>query len=313
MTVERYSHDLQNDWNDAVKASRNGTFIHLRAYMDYHSDRFADHSLIARDDKGRIIAVLPAHMRGKTLSSHSGLTFAGWLMTPRADTPAMMEIWRLMTEYAARKGIHTLIYKPVPYIYHRSPADDDIYPLWRAGGRLTTVMPSSAIDLTGTMNFDMAARQGSRKAEQAGITVERSDRWTEFWEILTDRLDERYGASPVHTIDEILLLHSRFPDNIRLYTACLDGDILAGTVVYVNPGTTAHSQYTASTSRGRDMRSLALLYRHVTDVLSTEVRYFDYGTSCENAGRTLNTGLLRQKSGYGARAVVYQTFTIPLA
>ena len=46
-----------------MKVSKNGTFLFLRAYMDYHSDRFHDHSLMFHNEKGKLIAVLPANIK----------------------------------------------------------------------------------------------------------------------------------------------------------------------------------------------------------------------------------------------------------
>ncbi|MFW5535735.1 MAG: GNAT family N-acetyltransferase, partial [Prevotella sp.] len=53
-------------WNSFVEHSRQGTFLFNRGYMDYHSDRFSDCSLMFRR-KGRICAVLPANRRGDIL------------------------------------------------------------------------------------------------------------------------------------------------------------------------------------------------------------------------------------------------------
>ena len=47
----------------------------------------------------------------------------------------------------------------------------------------------------------------------------------------TSLLMEKYDRHPVHSLDEILLLHSRFPENIKLYTAMLGDEILAGVVM----------------------------------------------------------------------------------
>ena len=43
--------------------------------MEYHSDRFQDFSLIIYNDKGNIMALLPASIDGDTVMSHGGLTF----------------------------------------------------------------------------------------------------------------------------------------------------------------------------------------------------------------------------------------------
>ena len=86
MTIERYTPAHAAEWDAFVDASRNGTFLHRRGYMDYHAHRFADHSLMARDHAGRLLAVLPAHTSGTVLASHNGLSYGGWLMAPRRVT-----------------------------------------------------------------------------------------------------------------------------------------------------------------------------------------------------------------------------------
>lgn len=305
-----YNPQLKKVWDNAVAESRNGIFQHLRDYMDYHADRFADCSLLAADAKGRIIAVLPAHASGDEVSSHRGLTFGGWLMTPRADMPAMMEVWAAMSEHYRSRGFRSLYYRPAPHIYHKEPAEEDIYALFRAGGALQAVQVSSVVDNGNPRGFDMASRQSVRKAAAAGVEVGESSDWDGFWQILSDRLQERYNSSPVHSLDEILLLQGRFPEQIRLYTATFEGRILAGVVVY-DCGTAVHSQYCASTDEGRSLRALPLLYSRILEVYSRH-RYFDFGTSNEDGGRILNEGLIRQKCGFGGRAVVYNAYSIQL-
>lgn len=51
MTIKRYTSDDMPLWDTFVKASRNGTFLHERSYMDYHSDRFDDYSLMCYQGK----------------------------------------------------------------------------------------------------------------------------------------------------------------------------------------------------------------------------------------------------------------------
>ena len=47
--------------------------------MDYHNDRFKDHSLMVfKDDK--LIALLPANIVDFNLRSHQGLTYGGFLL-----------------------------------------------------------------------------------------------------------------------------------------------------------------------------------------------------------------------------------------
>lgn len=312
MKIIPYTPDLSAQWDDTVSASRNGIFQHLRGYMDYHSDRFADCSVMAADDRGRIVAVLPAHASGDTVSSHRGLTFGGWLMTMRADMNAMTEVWALMTEHYRKRGFRHLYYRPSPSIYHTYPAEEDLYALYRAGGRLEATQVSTVVDLQRPAGLDMTCRQSVRKAARAGITIEASDDYAAFWPILESLLRERHDAMPVHTLAEIELLHSRFPDNIRLYTARDGDELLAGVVMY-NTRTAAHSQYTATTERGRAQRVLPALYsRIMDDTLAAGMQWMDFGTSNEEGGRVLNSGLIRQKCALGGRAIVYNAWAVEL-
>lgn len=307
ISIEEYTPTFKSTWDDLVRASRNGVFLHLRDYMDYHSDRFTDASLIARDAKGRAIAALPACQRPDgVISSHAGLTFGGWLMTPRADAEAMLEVWDAAFALWREQGLRQLVYKPSPYIYHSYPAEEDLYALVRYGATVTGSV-ASVVDLREPLGFDMASRQSVRKAEKSGVTVTEDDAWEEYWTMLGERLRSRYDAAPVHSLDEILLLKSRFPDNIRLYTARLDGRLLAGVVVYISTRC-AHSQYTASSEEGRTLRVIPLIYKYILDSLPTGVQYFDFGTSNEDGGREINLGLIRQKCGFGGRAVIYPIY-----
>ncbi len=80
MDIKQYTPDCVDEWNQFVAESKNGTFLFDRRYMDYHQDRFRDHSLMFYQD-GRLLAVLPAHVDGDTLYTHRGLTYGGLVMS----------------------------------------------------------------------------------------------------------------------------------------------------------------------------------------------------------------------------------------
>ena len=126
-------------------------------------------------------------------------------------------------------------------------------------------------------------------------------------------LMEKYNRHPVHSIEEILLLRSRFPENIKLYTASLGGGLLAGVVMYYCGDEVAHCQYIASTEQGRQFKALTLLFDYlIKEASQAGYRYFDFGISTENGGLYLNEGLVRQKCRLGGRGIVYQVFKIKL-
>ncbi len=313
ITIEQYNDSMSGLWDDAVRASRNGTFLHLRGYMDYHRDRFVDSSLVARDDE-RIVALLPACRDGDTLYSHRGLTYGGWLVPSRHfDVTTMLEVWNKATDILRGIGIANIVYKAVPHIYHNYPCEEDLYALFRAGAQLVESNISATIDLDEPLSFDRGNKRNVNLAIKNGVVVGESTRWADYWQVLDSLLMEKYDRHPVHTLEEIDLLRSRFPENIKLFTATQGDEILAGVVMYFCGNEVAHSQYIASTERGRELKALTLLFDHlIKEAAQAGFRYFDFGISTEDGGRYLNEGLVRQKCRLGGRGIVYNTYKLTI-
>lgn len=310
--IMRYEASMAKRWDEFASQSRNATFLHQRGYMDYHSDRFADCSLVALHN-GRVCALLPANVEGDTLWSHRGLTYGGWLLPYKHfDTTVMVEVMDATCQWMAANGLKRLVYKPVPHIYHRYPCEEDLYALFRHQAALVETNISTTIDLTCPLPLDRGNKSGANAARKAGIQVGPSDDWQGYWHLLTSLLDERYDTRPVHTLDEMCLLHDRFPCNICLHTATLDGELLAGVVMYLS-APVAHCQYIGASTRGKDSKALTLLFEHLIDHYKRlGFRYFDFGISNEDHGRYLNSGLVRQKSRLGGRGIAYNTLAINL-
>ena len=310
--IIRYDATMAAQWNELARLCRNSTFQHQRGYMDYHSDRFTDCSLIALHN-GKPRALLPANVDGDTLWSHRGLTFGGWLVPLKHfDVTIMIEVMDATVAWMKDNGLKRLVYKAVPHIYHRYPCEEDLYALFRHHASLIETNISTTIDMSCPLPLDRGNKSGANAARKAGITVGPSEDWQQYWHLLSSLLDERYDTRPVHTLDEILLLQSRFPDDIRLYTATLDGELLAGVVMYLS-APVAHCQYIGASPRGKESKALTLLFDYlIQEGTRLGYRYFDFGISNEDHGRYLNEGLVQQKSRLGGRGIVYNTFEITL-
>ena len=310
--ISLYDSSMSHEWNEAVRQSRNGTFLIERAYMDYHSDRFSDWTLVARR-AARIVGLLPANRNGDTLYSHQGLTYGSWIVPfKHFDATVMTDIVDASVDFMRSHGIGRLIYKPVPHIYHRYPADDDLYALWRKGAKWAECNISTAIDLNNPIPLDRGNKSGLKTAMRSGVTVGESTRLPEFWQILTCVLQERHSTMPVHTLAEMKLLQSRFPKQIRLYAASADGIMTGGTLVYVC-GPVAHCQYIAANDHGRETHALTAVFTHVAEAARHEgCRYLDFGISNEDHGLYLNAGLVQQKARLGGRGVAYNTLQLDI-
>lgn len=312
MRIDRYTARDRERWNDFVRASRNGTFLFDRNYMDYHADRFDDHSLVACDDGGALVALLPAHAADGRLVSHGGLTYGGFIVGDRMTATAMLELFGAATATMRAAGFAKLVYKSIPHIYHRAPSEEDQYALFRASARLTRRDHLAVIDYRAPLARQERRERSARKAAKLGLVVRESDDLAAYWEILTENLQSKYGVKPVHTVEEMALLRSRFPERIRLFAA-FDGAVLrAGVVVYVSDFV-CHAQYIGSSEQGREQGALDAVFDHVIARFDGVTRYFDFGTSTERNGTVLNAGLADFKEGFGARTVVHDHYEVDLA
>ncbi len=309
--IRRYTPEYKAEWNAFVAASKNGTFLFDRNYMDYHADRFSDFSLMFYR-KDRLYALLPANKDGQTLVSHGGLTYGGLVTDSSATANGVVQLFGQLVKYLASQGFDAFVYKAIPWIYHRHPAEEDLYALFRTGrARLLARDISSTIIQSRPLKWHRDRRYGINRCRNNGVEVGQSDDYAAFWRVLDDNLMATYGVHPVHSLDEMLLLKSRFPRNIVLYSATKDGQTLGGTVLYLTPQT-VHAQYISASPEGKRLRVIDAIYDRILNEDFAFFPIFDFGKSTEGHGRMLNESLIYQKEGFGARGVCYDTYEIAL-
>ena len=297
---------MQGDWNAFNAAARNGHFLFDRRYMDYHASRFADASLAILDD-GRIVGLLPANQDGGVIHSHQGLTFGG-LVSEAAGAEEVMAMLDACADAWRGRGAAQLVYKALPWIYQRRPAQEDLYWLFRRDARLIRRDVTTAIDYRAPGARSGRRRRGAQKAGKAGLAFGRSGRWRDFWDLLAAVLAARHGADPVHTVADIDQLAAAFPDEIALHTAEQDGAVVAGVVMFVS-AQVAHAQYIAVGEAGRASGALDGLFDHLIEA-HAERRYFDFGISNTAQGREMNAGLVQQKEEFGGSAAVHDFYRL---
>lgn len=318
-TITTYKADLREAWDTFVRASKNGTMLHLRDYMEYHADRFCDHSLVIHDDKGRLAALLPANEVNdgeRVLYSHQGLTYGGLITTVKTQAEQVVEIFQCIVDYLKHEGFSRMIYKPVPYTYHAVPAEEDLYALFKVcNATIIARNIASVIDLSQPLGWSENRRRNAKKSMAEGITVCRTEDYASYWKILSENLRETYDAKPVHTLEEIQRLASSMGDAIQLFMAYdTDNEPLAGTLLYITNGV-VRTQYISASNRGKAMHAMDAVFHHIlsgTVFPPEKYRFFDFGTSNGDAGHYLQQSLIHQKQGFGGRGVCYDSYEIRL-
>lgn len=307
MEIRRYRREDKELWNSFVSKARNATFLFDRNYMDYHADRFDDNSFMFYH-KGKLKAVLPANVAGDTLYSHQGLTYGGLLLDKKATVEDVLECFDSMNSWLRENGISKVVYKALPWIYQQYPSEEDLYALtWKCKAQLISRDISSSIVIDNKLKFAESRKSGIRKALSLNIEVGESNDVDGFWHVLEDNLGNRYNAKPVHTANEMKLLMSRFPNNIKLYVAKMNGEIVGGTLIYVTPQV-VHTQYISASVEGKKHGALDLLFDYIINKVYANCRYFDFGKSTEQGGAYLNEPLIFQKEGFGGRGVCYDWY-----
>lgn len=310
-SVIRYTDDWKPRWDEFVDRSRNGTFLFRRDYMEYHRDRFADHSLVIHDE-GRLLALLPASRSERQVVSHGGLTYGGFVIDEAVTCAKMLEIVDAVCAVLGQQGVSELIVKTVPHIYHRQPSAEFDYAAFRRGAVLYRRDVTTAVVPGQRARWQQRRLRSLKKAEAAGVTCRISDDLTAYWRLLAANLATVHQLRPVHTVDEMHLLQQRFPENIRLYSAWLGGEMVAGVIVY-ETAQVAHAQYSASSDAGRACGALDLLFHHLLNEVFAAKPFFNFGVSTEDEGRWLNEGLVGFKEGFGGRTITHDFYRFTLA
>ena len=284
--IRRYTPADQQEWDRYVDGARNATFLFKRGYMDYHADRFKDHSLMFFVGN-HLHSLLPAHEVGDTLYSHYGLTYGGLIMNLKVTIADTITLFQELNEYLKAAGFHRVI--------------------WHCHARLLLRIVGTTIIMGQHIAWRKDHRRRLKNAMENGIRVERDASLEEFWPLLEANLLKRFESKPVHTLAEMLLLKSRFPDKIIQYNAYQGDQIVGGITFYVTPQV-LHGQYSSTNDIGKQTGAMEAIYERVMYHDYVDCPYLDFGSSTEEQGSVINEGLIAHKEGYGGRAVCYDTY-----
>lgn len=308
-SIKPYDDSLIKEWNEFLYQSKNGVFLFDRKYQEYHKERFEDASLMVFKGE-KVVTLFPASKNENVIYSHQGLTYGGMVYGNDFKSVDALEILTAICDYYKGAGNDQLFYKSIPYIFHKYPAQEDLYALFRLNAELYRRDIFSVVSLKNPIHFSETKRQIVRKCEKEQVAIVESTDFTGFWSLLTEVL-ARHHASPVHSLQEIAGLKSKFPTQIRLFLAMQSSELLAGLLMY-DYGTVVHTQYMANSQKGRKLGALDYLNFKLMKEYFADREYYSFGSSNEDNGRVLNEGLSMQKELMGGRGIVHDFYKIDL-
>ncbi|WP_339687339.1 hypothetical protein [uncultured Nonlabens sp.] len=300
MSIQVQKYLLQNaaEWNAFVKQSVNGTFLLDRNFMDYHQERFEDHSLMMHLD-GQLMCCIPAHVKDGIFYSHRGLSYAGLIISANAATN-IDRIVDALLEYL--KGLaFAKAELQLPPVSYQSINKEIAAVLEQKGFTPNRKLHNQSVALDQEIQVSPKKSIGYRNGKFEGLRMETTNDFRSFWEeVLTPQLAERYHSKPVHSLIEIELLASRFPENIIQYNVYREGALLAGITFFIK-GNIVKSQYTASSPDGLKTDAVAYVYMEAMKEFKEKgCSLMDYGPVNEKDG-SVNKGLQRFKKQLGCQ------------
>jgi hypothetical protein len=313
MQIRLFNERDNDDWDRFCDAGIQASFLHTRKFLSYHGSRFEDQSVILMDGE-KWLGVMPAALHPddkRCVVTHPGATYGGMIHQGGLRGDMMIEALRLTCDYYQRLGASRLLYKAVPTFYHVRPAQDDLYALYRLGAVRYRCDLSSTIDLDNRAQVPERRKRSLKKAQKNNVQVFADVNFLpEFWAVLAENLQRKHGVKPVHSLEEMSLLISRFPNHIKIVSAVHDGRLVAGVLLFMTESC-CHAQYISSSETGYQISALDIVFEYcIAEAARLGKRWFDFGISTEDSGSVLNESLYRFKTEFGGGGTVHEFFEI---
>jgi len=297
-TIKKYNSEYFTIWNAFVSSSSNATFLFHRDFMEYHSDRFEDYSLLVFEDE-KLISIFPANRVENTVFSHQGLTYGGFVFENNVTTSEIKLVVLELLSFLKENNFKTLKIKEIVSIYCSDCYKEINSFLIENNAEIVSKKMNLAIDFKSDFKVSKSKLKHFKRISSVGLEIKKEDDLSTFWnEVLIPRLDKKFSSKPVHSIDEISNLKVKFSENIYQYNVYLDDEILAGITVFKTKKI-IKSQYGATTENGEKYRALDFLYINLINEFKDEFDFFDMGTVDDDSELGYNIGLFNQKKELG--------------
>lgn len=304
--VQRYSDVNKQLWDDFVSQAEVHSILFYRDFIEYHSDRFTDYSLMFFQEN-KLIAIMPANIDADNIiHSHQGLSYGGLLFKPFTSFQIRLKAYLFILQFLETHNVYDLRLKEIPSCYANGGSNRLIFQ-WLS----VTCVRTDIYSYIPKAAYKKPNRNRLRyleKINNTNVEVRSTESYLEFWEnILIPNLKKRFDVSPVHTVAEIGGLANHFNKQIRLYGVYEGGSIRAGVVLFIHRDV-VHAQYSAGDD-GRSDGTLDYLLDFVIRKYNTS-KTFSFGTSSEDVGERLNGGLLYWKESFRTVNDVQQFYHI---
>lgn len=257
--------------------------------------------MIYKDEKS--IALMPANKVDDCVYSHQGLTYGGFIYKSDLKSEDVINLLKAVLNYLLDNKIKTLELKELPLVFLENQTNNPLaYLCFKLKAQLVRVDMHSVVDLK-FKAYNRSRKNGYKRGQKNNLVVKEVNDFEDFWnKILIPNLDNKHDVKPVHSLEEIQLLKTKFPNKIRQFNVYHNNIIVAGTTIFETKHV-AHSQYISGNTDKNTLGSLDFLHHHLLEDVFASKSYFNFGISNLNQGQNINQGLLYWKEGFGSHSI----------
>lgn len=322
-TVKIDNIDKDLDWNEFLRNQYNLFFDYrFNSYNDIFKKNIKWHHLMFRVKRsGKIVAVMTGCEKlidgEKIFTSCDGVSYGGFLWKLKSDLITYFDVIKSFKEYLELNKFNGCIIRNPPFRYNNIPNEETDYALLKEGFYVTSISLTNIIDVK-EFNFNKISgpKKRSIKKSSSLIKVEIFDEipdrnnLKEFYDILL-RNRELKNVKPTHSLEELIYLKSKLPEELVFFTAKINSVIAAVCVLFRINSDMILNFYLAGDEKFKMNRvSEYLLYKSIEWSKENDCKFYDIGTSDMN-GKLLE-GLYAFKKKFLAHGFLRKTYELKI-
>ena len=312
LKVQRYSVKKKKAWDDFVSKAELHSILFYRDFMEYHSDRFVDYSLMVYENK-KLIAIMPANIdENGVIHSHQGLSFGGLLYKKNTSYETIKHSYTNIFNLRFDNNVSKIFINFRPVVYNES-ISKEIKLLQSFGGSIYKSYLSMIVDLKKPIKIHKSKlKRFNKQKVRFEFRIELDNNFNLFWsDILIPCLKEKHNSKPVHSIEEIRFLHKLFPKNIIQWNLYFKDELISGVTLFFKEGV-VRSQYGATKLGSEKYFSLEFLFIHLMNYYSQKGFYFFDMGSIPKFEDKYPKGLIKYKRELGCVDYEQNIFSVNL-
>lgn len=323
--IEVIRTDIESDleWKEFLRNQYNLFFdFKFNSYNNVFDKNIKWHHLKFKDKEShKVLAIMIGCERitdGKPVFvSCDGVSFGGFLWKKKTNLLNFLEITDSFISYLKINNFSKCILKNPPFLYNKNPNEETEYALVKNGFNVTSVSVSNIIDLE---NFEFrkisepkkrSIRKTLKKIELEHVTKDLSeDEFGKYYNILYNNRQLK-GVKPTHSLEELMFLRKNLKEDIVLFSACIDKEIVAICFLFSINRDMILNFYLADNENYKMERvSEFILYKSIEWAKERNYKFYDTGTS--DANGNLIEGLFAFKKNFLANGFLRKSYELDL-